>query len=86
MLRYKEYYDKTHKAVSYEEGELVLVHTQVPDAGVSLKLSRRWNGPYQIERKIDDVTYRVREVEKNRTRIVPVHVQRLKRYKPYPSN
>ena len=83
MLKYKEYYDKTHKIVNFEPGDLVLVHTQVPEAGLSLKLGRRWKGPYKIESKIDNVTYRVREDEVTRSRSTPIHVQRLKRYKPY---
>ena len=86
MLKYKEYYDKSHKEMSYKEGDLVLVHTQVPETGLSLKLGRRWKGPYKIEKKIDNTTYRVREKEKNRIRLVPIHVQRLKKYKPYQTN
>ena len=37
--------------MSYVEGELVLVHTQVPEAGESLKLGRRWKGLYKKEKK-----------------------------------
>jgi hypothetical protein len=44
-LKYKEYYDKTHKPADYKIGERVLVH--FPDAekeDLKYKLGKRWRG------------------------------------------
>lgn len=43
-----------------------------------LKLSRRWQGPYVIVKKLSDVVYRI-ELEGNKRKRLVVHFNRLKR-------
>ena len=76
----KQYYDQRHKVVKFEVGDLVRVHYPIAEKeGLKYKLGTRWRGPYEIIGKIDAVTYRVKEEEGRRIRIIPVHVQRLKK-------
>ena len=80
-LKYKAYYDKSHKEVSYQVGDLVKVHYPMAEGeGIKYKLGSRWRGPYKIVAKINAVTYRVRQENGNRIRLIPVHVQRLKKH------
>ena len=71
--KYKAYYDKSHHDVSFEIGEKVLVLFDVASKG---PLSPRWEGPYTILNKLDAVTYRVQNDNRN----FAVHVNRLVRF------
>ena len=62
ILKYKDYYDKTHKAVTYTVGDRVLVHYTVSEKeGLKFKLGNRWRGPFTIDAQIDAVTYRFKK-------------------------
>ena len=82
---YKQYYDKGQKNVEFNVEDLVMVRFPVMKEGLSYKLLEHWKGPYQVVAKIDSVTYRVRIESNNgrRSRLDPIHVQRLKLYKPW---
>jgi hypothetical protein len=73
---YKNYYDRTHKNVKFEEGALVWIHFHLPEANKTHKLLPRFEGPYKVIKKIDAVTYRVQ----NEHRSFMVHVQRMLPY------
>ena len=59
QTKYKAYYDKSHRQVSFQINDLVLVFFGLPKKGLTHKLLPRWEGPYKITGKIDSVTYRV---------------------------
>ena len=60
--RYKQYYDRNKRHVSYEVGDKVRIYfPNREDEGLSYKLGTRWRGPYQIVERLDTVTYRVRQ-------------------------
>jgi transposase InsO family protein len=85
--KYKAYYDSSHKEVLFKEGDLVMVWYAAGQEGLSYKLLPHWKGPYEIATKIDNVTYRVKIVKQNKykeqIRYEPIHVQRLRLYKPW---
>ena len=83
--KYKEYYDRSHKRIVFTPGDLVMVRFAAGKEGLSYKLLEHWDGPYEVVAEIDKVTYRVRieSINGRRSRMEPVHVQRLRLYKPW---
>ena len=80
VIKYKQYYDKRHKAVDYTVGEKVMIHYPIAEGEeLRYKIGNRWRGPYSIVTKIDAVTNRVKQVGRS-IRIFPVHVQRMKKH------
>ena len=59
QAKYKEYYNKSHRQVSFQIKDQVLVFFGIPKQGLAHKLLPQWEGPYEITGKIDSVTYRV---------------------------
>ena len=51
----KMYHDRTAKAKNFEAGEMVLVRKP----GIHSKMGASWAGPFQVERKISPVTYKI---------------------------
>jgi len=76
QLKYKSYFDKSHKKVEFMEGEKVWVYFGLPETGKTFKLLPRFDGPYEIIRQLDNVTYRVKKGDK----MVVAHVQRLLKF------
>lgn len=68
--KYKTYYDSSHYRIEYNIGDRVLILFDTPNKN---SLMPRWEGPFVILNKIDDVTYRV----SNQDKIIAVHVQRM---------
>ena len=71
----KQYYDKDTKIISYKEKQLVLLKAP-PAPG---KFNPRWNGPFMIIKKLNDLNYSIRKhppTEKDR--FFTVHVNRIK--------
>jgi hypothetical protein len=50
--------------------------------GVGIKLLPKWDGPYRILAQLNEVTYRI----DNGRRLIAVHVERLRKYKPWVRN
>lgn len=77
-------YNLSRRIVTYEPGDLVWVWTPVRHRGLSEKLLRRYFGPYEIVRRISEVTYAVVPVasapSRRPQRPEVVHVVRLKPY------
>ena len=73
----KKYYDKTHREISFEEGEEVLVTNPVPDIG---KFSEKFKGPFKIIKKISPLNYIVRIPMRGEMSDEILHVRRLKKY------
>jgi hypothetical protein len=68
--RYEQNYDRKHKQVDFSLDEEVMVLFDVPTKG---PLMPRWEGPFTIIHKLDEVTFRVQDSCK----ITTVHVQRM---------
>ena len=87
QTKYKEYYDQSQKDVEYQVGDKVFVYKPASKEGLSFKLLPHWTGPYEISAKVDRLTYRVKIIKRTRLkdqiRYEPVHVQRLRLYKPW---
>ena len=81
QANYKEIYDKTHKNIEFNLGDLVWVYFGLPEAGKTQKLLPRFDGPYTVTQKLDPVIYRVQKDKK----IIVAHVQRLLRFKKWES-
>ena len=67
LHRQKEIYDKIVHGKAFTEGELVWLHIPVR-SGASQKLHTPWSGPFNILKKLLNVTYRIQNVEKQRNR------------------
>jgi hypothetical protein len=80
VLKYKAYYDKSHKQGKYSIGKRVLIYYPIAEKeSLKYKLGSRWRGSYEIVSQIDHVTNRVLKEEKT-IRLFPIHVLRIKRY------
>ena len=79
QLQAKQYYDKKHRAVTFQVGERVRVWQKVPTPGLTKKLQHRWLGPYVITKVINPNSYEVnfgKEIDDKRV----INVERLKRH------
>lgn len=78
-------YNLRHRDVHYQPGDLVWVWTPVRRRGLSEKLLRRYFGPYEVIRRLSNVTYEVvarsqRPSTRRRSSAETVHVVRMKPY------
>lgn len=76
----KAQYDKAHREVHYQVGDLVLRRTHVlSDAakGISASLSAKWSGPYRVGTKVTPLVYQLVD-SKGRPTGGPVNVSDLK--------
>ena len=74
----KAIYDRSAKEPTLEVGDLVWLYYPVVKVGHSRKLAQRWNGPYQIVRKMGPVNFKIRTMDNNPVTKL-VHVNRLRR-------
>jgi hypothetical protein len=81
--QYKAYYDRTHREVEFEVDDEVMVYFPVSHEGLSYKLLPKWEGPFRVVQKTDSVTYRLRRDSGKKLQTLLVHVQRMKKYKPW---
>lgn len=70
----KRFYDKGTKLVTYEVDDKILLHILKTQTA---KFYDRWEGPFIVVRKISDINYLVRAVNKEHTFVV--HVNRMKK-------
>ena len=78
--RQKERYDRRHRHVSFNPGDLVWVFKPDRIKGRSEKLLHRYHGPFKIIRNISEVNYLIETIRCRRKRIEFVHVSRLKTF------
>ncbi|CAK1601323.1 unnamed protein product [Parnassius mnemosyne] len=69
-------YDRKMNNKGFDESSLVWLHN--PVRSKSPKLQAKWDGPYRIVTRINDVTYRIQKGVRGTPKIV--HVDRLARY------
>lgn len=77
--RQKKYYDlNTTKSSIYAEGDLVWLYYPIRKKGLSPKLTSQWCGPCLVVERLSNILYKIRK--SMRTKIMTVHVDRLKTY------
>ena len=74
----KTRYDRRANISGFEEGTLVWLHQQTRRKGKSPKLQTRWEGPYKVVTRINDVTYRIQRQPRGALKVV--RIDRLARY------
>ena len=62
--KYKLTFDKNHNNIEFEEGDQVWVYFGAPEVGKTYKPLARFEGPFTIQKKLDQVTYRVKKDDK----------------------
>ncbi|UYV65991.1 K02A2.6-like, partial [Cordylochernes scorpioides] len=79
----RKYYDRKHRPVDYNVGDLVWLFIPVRKVGLSEKLIKKYFGPYRITRKLSPVNYEIEAISdfprRRKTRDT-VHVLRMKPY------
>uniref|UniRef100_A0A8C2FGW1 Integrase catalytic domain-containing protein n=1 Tax=Cyprinus carpio TaxID=7962 RepID=A0A8C2FGW1_CYPCA len=73
--RQKEWYDRTARSRTFEPGEKVLLLLPTSEH----KLLAKWQGPYQIKRKVGPVTYEL-EIPSRTQPLQIFHVNMLKKW------
>lgn len=76
--RMKTRYDRKANTDGFEEGSLVWLHNPLRKKGKSPKFQPRWEGPYKIITRLNDLTYRIKQGTRGKPKIV--HIDRLARY------
>ncbi|UYV79514.1 hypothetical protein LAZ67_17002951, partial [Cordylochernes scorpioides] len=79
----RKYYDRKHRPVDYNVGDLVWLFIPVRKVGLSEKLIKKYFGPYRITRKLSPVNYEIEAISdspKRRKTRDTVHVLRMKPY------
>ena len=74
----KKHYDHRTKRSGFEVNDQVWMYYSVKKKGVTSKLQDKWEGPYIISERINDVLYRIKNLPSRRSDVV--HVDKLKPY------
>ena len=74
----KRYHDRNAHLNAYKVGDAVLKKALPPKEKGTKKFAARWEGPYFVIDKLDDVTYRVGQQDKKSWTVI--HHDRLKKY------
>ena len=74
----KRHYDLKSKERQLKPGQAVWLYEPVNKTGVCAKLSPKWQGPYLIMRKIDDIMYLLKRSPRK-----PAKSQHIDRLRPY---
>jgi hypothetical protein len=73
--RMKARYDRLANSAGFQEGERVWLYRPTRKKGTSLNMQSRWEGPYNVFTRINDVVYRIQR--HHRANIMVVHLNRL---------
>ena len=73
-------YNRNIRPETYNEGELVLKNVVTIKQGLSKKLAHKWEGPFIIVKKLNDLNYQVRWAKNPKAKARTVHHNRLKRF------
>ena len=74
----KERYDSASNCEQLNIGDPVWLHCPQRKKGVSPKLTRQWQGPYLVTKRINDMVYRVQLRPQTKPKVV--HRNRLWKY------
>jgi hypothetical protein len=81
---YKDYYDKSHKEISFNINDLCMIFFPVAKKSLSQKLLPKYDGPFRVIKQLDQVTFRVQSTKPGEEkRIFVTHVQRMLKYKAF---
>ena len=80
----KRYYDKSHKHVKFNVGDVVILFIGDKFVGNKKKLLNLYDGPYIIMEKMGDVNYKIARVS-NKNDLLTVHVSKLEKFYTDPS-
>lgn len=75
-----KYYNKGRKTANYELGQQVWLFTPAVGKGKSKKLTAKWQGPYSIVERINDLNYSIIPTSNPNANPIIVHVIRLKNF------
>ena len=75
----KRRYNLKARKQSLEPGQPVWLYNPTRRVGVCSKLTSKWKGPYAVIRKLDDITYVVKNSPKQKAKVY--HVDRLLPYR-----
>lgn len=76
----KESYDRTHSAVEFDVGDIVLLFTHTFTSGLSRKLQPKYEGPYVVLTNHSELVYTVRNIATRKKK--KVNIQRLRLFAP----
>lgn len=76
LVSQKRHYDQNVRLVEYQEGDVVWKYNPAKTRGRSFKLTRPWQGPFVIVKKLSDVTFRIRASPRGKPQII--HADRIK--------
>jgi len=71
-------YDKTHRTITFEPGQQVLVKFHFQEPNKTKKLAHKYRGPFKVVEKISDVNYKIELILNGKQTTDIIHVQRLK--------
>ena len=74
----KKQYDHRTTKSGFAVNDKVWIYHSIRKKGVSTKLQDKWEGPFVIEERINDVLYRIKNMPSRRADVV--HVDKLKPY------
>jgi len=83
----KHHYDKRHKRIQFQQGDLVLLRTHIlsdKQKKITKKFACKWTGPYVITKCCSPLTYELSSLDKQ-TCIGTHNIQHLKPYHDRPS-
>ena len=76
--RMKHHYDSRLEGHTLEKGDPVWLHNPQRKKGLTPKLTRPWQGPYVIVKRINNIVYRIQLGPKSKPKVV--HRNRLWKY------
>ena len=79
--RQKGIYDEKIHGNPFNSGDLVWLHSPAVPRGQSRKLHRPWKGPFKVEERIGDSTYKIKGLRSKKHQ-----VEHFDRLKPCPPN
>lgn len=78
QIKKKLNYDKEREIKSYNIGDLVWYHKEDVQKVLSRKFVQKWHGPFVIVQRINDLNYKIRELNKKKK--IFFHISKLKAY------
>lgn len=80
----KRYYDKSHKKVSFNVGDIVILYIGDKFVGNKKKLLNLYDGPYRVTDKLGNVDYKIARLS-DKTDLTNVHVSKLEKFHADPA-
>jgi len=75
-----KYHDKSHRMITFNPGDSVLIKCPFNESGKSPKLTSKYRSPFKIIKKINYLNYQVQLKLNNKITIDVIHIRRMKPY------